>query len=509
MYLPQQGKQRPFAVPAIICRGSEQVRQHNRMQLIRQHQVFDKAWYLLHNPDVALAGADALAHFVLHGAQEGRDPLPTFSLSGFALQHDIPLSQALDLWLSQTQPVTGPVWLKRLQANLQPLSLVKSRAAKPHLVLVAHAAGPELFGAERSFTDVLKQLAPLELQLSVIVPSAINPAYIQTLLPLVQQLVVLPYGWWRADAQPLVKPAVDSQSMPESVDASLLAFTDLLRQLQPDLLYQNTSVLHVPVAAAKQLAIPRIMHVREVATSDHELCRLLHCSAAQLAQHCRDYATVLLANSSAVAEFVASPEQTVILPNCLDEALAQLSAPAFKQPLRLGMISSNSAKKGLADFYALANAAKQQGLALEFTLFGPMTEALAQWQQQQPDLVHYGGYTDTPAQALAQLDAVLNLSAVAESFGRTVLEALATKRLVLAYSHGALADWLSPDVSLLAAPGNWQQLLAQLINLLQQPNRLEQMTTLGADYAWRHYSPAAGLAVWQQVVARLLNETAR
>ena len=487
LYLPQQCKQRPFAVPAIICRGSAQVRQHNRMQLIRQHQLFDKVWYLQQNPDVALAGADALSHFVLHGATEGRDPLPAFSLSGFACLQQVPLAQALDLWLSQSQPQTGPVWLKR--------SATKTHDAKTaaHLVLVAHAAGTVLFGAERSFIDVLKQLAQLDLQLSVIVPSGINPDYINQLLPFSQQLVVLPYTWWRADAQP--------------DDASLQAFTALLKVLQPDLLYQNTSVLHVPVAAAKQLAIPSIMHVREVASSDSELCRLLHCSAAQLAQHCRDYASVIVANSAAVAQFVASPAQTVVLPNCLDETLAQLGAPMYEQPLRLGMISSNSAKKGLADFYAMAQAAKTQALALEFTLFGPMTEALALLQQQHPDLVRYGGYTDTPAQALAQLDAVLNLSTVAESFGRTVLEALATQRLVLAYSHGALADWLSPDFALLAAPGDWQQLLAQLINLLQQPKRLEQMAKQGADYAWSHYSPASGLAAWQQVISGLLNES--
>ena len=38
--------------------------------------VVDPEWYLKRNPDVADAGMEAAVHYVLHGADEGRQPGP-------------------------------------------------------------------------------------------------------------------------------------------------------------------------------------------------------------------------------------------------------------------------------------------------------------------------------------------------------------------------------------------------------------------------------------------------
>jgi len=45
--------------------------------------LFDKKFYLEQNPDVAEAGHNALLHFLLHGAGEGRDPSPLFNSSWY------------------------------------------------------------------------------------------------------------------------------------------------------------------------------------------------------------------------------------------------------------------------------------------------------------------------------------------------------------------------------------------------------------------------------------------
>ena len=47
---------------------------------------------------------------------------------------------------------------------------------------------------------------------------------------------------------------------------------------------------------------------------------------------------------------------------------------------------------------------------------------------------------ENPEAALAQLDIVVNLSRFQESFGRTVLEAMAAARPVVAYDWGALGE---------------------------------------------------------------------
>lgn len=46
-------------------------------------QGFDRAFYLEQNPDVRADGMDPVAHYILHGQFEGRDPTPTFSSAGY------------------------------------------------------------------------------------------------------------------------------------------------------------------------------------------------------------------------------------------------------------------------------------------------------------------------------------------------------------------------------------------------------------------------------------------
>ena len=63
------------------------LRQRNVIRTIARSGMFDKNWYFANNPDVAASGMDSIRHYVLYGAQEGRDPSPSFSTSGY-LSHN-------------------------------------------------------------------------------------------------------------------------------------------------------------------------------------------------------------------------------------------------------------------------------------------------------------------------------------------------------------------------------------------------------------------------------------
>src|SRR6266550_9585725 len=45
---------------------------------LRDSSFFDAKWYLQQNPDVAAAGLDPVLHYLMIGANEGRDPGPLF-----------------------------------------------------------------------------------------------------------------------------------------------------------------------------------------------------------------------------------------------------------------------------------------------------------------------------------------------------------------------------------------------------------------------------------------------
>jgi hypothetical protein len=56
-------------------------------QLASESGLFDRDWYLSHNPDVAASGHDPLIHYLKHGGQEGRDPGPDFDSEWYLNQN--------------------------------------------------------------------------------------------------------------------------------------------------------------------------------------------------------------------------------------------------------------------------------------------------------------------------------------------------------------------------------------------------------------------------------------
>lgn len=55
-----------------------ELRRSEDERIIISAGLFDSVYYLKENPDVALSGIDALRHYILHGANEGRNPHPLF-----------------------------------------------------------------------------------------------------------------------------------------------------------------------------------------------------------------------------------------------------------------------------------------------------------------------------------------------------------------------------------------------------------------------------------------------
>jgi len=105
--------------------------QKNRRKLIEQSDLFDAAWYLQQNADVARSGVDPVAHYLSHGAREGRDPSPFFSTNGYKREH-------ADVDFSHQNPLVH--YLTRAerpneseQPSLQVESAPVSRLASPPL----------------------------------------------------------------------------------------------------------------------------------------------------------------------------------------------------------------------------------------------------------------------------------------------------------------------------------------------------------------------------------------
>ena len=55
--------------------------------LIERSDLFDRRWYLEHNPDVVAAGVDPAVHYLQFGGFEGRRPGPRFDSAAYLLDH--------------------------------------------------------------------------------------------------------------------------------------------------------------------------------------------------------------------------------------------------------------------------------------------------------------------------------------------------------------------------------------------------------------------------------------
>ncbi|MDP4528972.1 glycosyltransferase [Alkalimonas delamerensis] len=465
--LPQFPTSFAFAVPALMCRGTKAQREARQLALLRQSALFDASWYGGNYADVTAAGMDPALHYLRYGGQENRDPGPDFSSSGYRLLQPIaadanPLLHYLESMEESLESTEKSAELAADYGTVQQTGQCEVKPDKPWLMLVAHAAGPELYGAERSLLDVLDALQQLGCNVLLTLPGSRCPDYFQQLAARVQQLAVMPYGWWH-------------DGHPESPQ-TIARFAALLKQYRVQLCYCNTLVLSAPLYAARQLLVPTVVHVRELPEADPALCQQLGADAGRIRQHLLALADGFIANSKRTAAYLDTPERTRVVPNVVDTARFAAIAPRAQQtPLRLGMLSSNLPKKGLQDFIRLSQLLAEQAQDIECWLFGPDNDHVAQYRADQaagrlPPSLIFAGYSPNPEAALAELDIVVNLSHFEESFGRTVLEAMAARRCVIAYQWGALPELIEHNQSGILVPlGQVDAVAAQVARLIKQP----------------------------------------
>src|SRR5262249_31260872 len=74
----------------------EKLRQRRDVQRLAASHLFDAAYYLKTYPDVAASGMDPIRHYVVHGAEEGRNPHPMFDTGYYREQNLDALSRGMN-----------------------------------------------------------------------------------------------------------------------------------------------------------------------------------------------------------------------------------------------------------------------------------------------------------------------------------------------------------------------------------------------------------------------------
>lgn len=373
--------------------------------------------------------------------------------------------------------------LLETELHLDPASAItvlpghRQRDPKAKTVLVcAHGADKAIYGAERSFLDVVEALSALGMNVVITIPVR-NEPYIESLLPFVVSARCFPYPWWR-----------EHRGLDEVVIA---LFQRTMLEESADAVHVNTIMLREPLLAARRLRIPVIVHAREIIQHDMALCYSIGKASEEIASEVAESADYVVANSEATARSYGCGGRTIVLPNTVD--VDELDIPNEVDPSAVcfALISSNIPKKGVEDVVKLAQLCVEEAPNAHFLLVGPHSGFVERLRKRCPfpDNLRITGYQRSPQEAVSLANVVLNFSHFAESFGRTVLEGMAARRPAIAYNWGALPELIKHGETGYLVPFRSPEKAVEYVKLLvSQPELIARLGAAGRQLAVERYS---------------------
>ncbi|WP_218354453.1 glycosyltransferase [Alteromonas lipotrueiana] len=466
LFMPEKPSKRPFAVPFLICRGTQRAKESNLALRLKDSGLFDAEWYLSRYKDVRLAKANPFNHFIRFGLTEGRDPSAICSVTGLAFKLNVSLWESIERFIDAPQQLKSPIGIAGSKSRI---------AAKPTLLMVGHQVTDELFGAERSFLDVIEVLSQQKLNIIVTLPSASNKSYIEKIVPLVSSVIILPYGWWEKNKQ--------------ACSATVDQFKQLMIRHAIKQVYINTLVLGEAAIAARELDLTTTVHVRELLEYDPDLCEVLGTTHTDVRNSLHATGCRLIANSNAVAKWLQPSSSATVIPNTIHINDYPLAPMNFDSEIKIVVLSSNLPKKGIDDVIAVAERLKKLNINVAFKLYGPINEYVVNWKKQGlPSNLLFCGYAESSWQGISDAHIVLNLSHFQESFGRTVLEAMACGRAVVAYDWGAVSEVIDESCGIVVEYKNIEHVVAAIMKLSADTTSIVEMGQQGRRRAATYFN---------------------
>jgi glycosyltransferase involved in cell wall biosynthesis len=397
----------------------------------------------------------------------------------------------------------------------------RERGLPRRMLVVAHDA--MLYGAQRSLLDILVRIDRNRYEPHVVIPSpgpftvALRELGIPFSCGLVQRWIFFPKPMtvraimrrpWRRLSHPYVLALLSWLSLPLRV--ILLAL--LVRKLRIDFVYTNTATVLDGALAAWICGIPHVWHLREKVAGNRGLISPL--PVTWLPKFSLRFSTLVIANSYALARhFFGSP-----LPNKVHVAYNGIDLVQFEdQPppsglpylpdgVRLTAICAalQEDKDIITSIRAMSRLSNSHP-ELHHLIIGQgqgsyralIEKEIARYELK--ERVHILGYRNDFPKLLTRIDILLSTS-LHESFGRTLVEAMASGKPVIATRSGGPEEIIvDGKCGFLVNVGDDAAIAERVSRLLDETGLYERMSRAARERVLKNFDLMANVNKVEQI----------
>jgi len=307
-------------------------------------------------------------------------------------------------------------------------------------------------------------------------------------------------------------------------------FREMVREERPDLIHSNGNKSHLIASLAAVRGIPIVWHVRDFLGSRRIMARLLGIARVRAAAAVaiskavgRDIETTFPGLPVAVVYNAIDVESFSPAPGDGRHLDARAGREALREGgLRVGLVATFALWKGHAVFVeAAARAIKSlpAGSVRFYVVGGPVyttrgsqvSEASLREQAARlgiADQVAFVGFQREIAGVYRALDIVVHASTQPEPFGRTIVEAMACGRPVIASRAGGAAEIFEDGRDAVGVPpGDADRMASAIVSLATRPEERRRLGEEGRRTAVARFSRGRLGAEISSVYARILGRS--
>ena len=382
------------------------------------------------------------------------------------------------------------------------------------IAAISHLASPEApTGAEKSLVALAEVLAGRGHELGVVAPgpwclgSKLEASGIEVVTIRSRSCWLVQWG-----PQPVVRQVLRylRYRLPDPGYRRMMVWLD---RFWPDVVYVNCLPQLKAAAAARALGLPVVWHIREILPPGHR--------RRWFARRLKRDATRIVAVSHAVAEWLddegLGERVTVVHNGCdvpRDQAASSVMRESFGLPIEgvfVGFFAQLVSHKGAIDLVQAGSRAMAQVPSLFVVIAGsgPADEIERLRAEIAKSPFSQRFFVLPPQREVWNLLAAVDMAAVPslwpDPLPRTVMEAMAAGRPVVAYRCGGVPEMITEgETGFMVEPGDREGLAERIVRLARDPELRRRLGSAAAARAQAEFSVAA----YVDGMEKILNEAA-